>query len=115
MLYLVTVEIKKLPDIPVKDFFGYVIKEWEYFLRMEKRGRVLAGGKLAGRRGAAAIFDVDANSEIEEMITHLPLFPFFTDIEVTPLVEVEKSLTDAKRFYSLLSKKEEIEKKNAEK
>jgi len=67
----------------------------------------LGGGKLAGRRGAAAIFDVDSNAEIEEMVTRLPLFPFFTDIEITPLVDVEKSLTDAKRFHTLLEKKEE--------
>lgn len=107
MLFLVKVEIKKLPDIPVKDFFGFVIKEWEYFMRMKKRGRVLGGGKLAGRRGAAAIFEAETNGEIEEMITRLPLFPFFTDIEVTPLVEVEKSLTDAKRFYTLLEKKDQ--------
>ena len=106
MLFLVKVEIKKLPDISVKDFFGFVIKEWEYFMRMKKRGRVLGGGKLAGRRGAAAIFEVDSNEEVEEMVTRLPLFPFFTDIEITPLVDVEKSLTDAKRFYSLLEKKE---------
>ena len=108
MLFLVKVEIKKLPDISVKDFFGFVIKEWEYFMRMKKRGRVLGGGKLAGRRGAAAIFEVDSNQEVEEMVTRLPLFPFFTDIEITPLVDVEKSLIDAKRFYSLLEKKDEV-------
>ena len=106
MLFLVKVEIKKLPDISVKDFFGFVIKEWEYFMRMKKRGKVLGGGKLAGRRGAAAVFDADSNEEMEEIVTRLPLFPFFTDIEVTPLAEVEKSLTDAKRFYSLLERKE---------
>lgn len=105
MLFLVKVEIKKLPDIPVADFFGFVVKEWEYFMRMKKRGRVIGGGKLAGRRGAAAIFEADSNEELEGIITRLPLFPFFTDIEVTPLVDVEKSLTEAKRFHSLLLKK----------
>ena len=42
MLFLLKVEIKKLPDIPVKDFLGFVVKEWEYFIRMSKRGRILA-------------------------------------------------------------------------
>ncbi len=109
MLFLVKVEIKKLPDIPVKDFFGFVIKEWEYFMRMKKRGKVLGGGKLAGRRGAAAIFEADSNEEIEGMVTRLPLFPFFTDIEITPLAEVETSLTEAKRFYTLLDKKDKAD------
>ena len=48
MLFLLKVEIKKIPDIPIKDFFGFIIKEWEYFIRMKKRGKILAGGKLAG-------------------------------------------------------------------
>ena len=47
MLFLLKVQIKKIPDMPVKDFLGYVVKEWEYFIRMRKRGRILAGGKLA--------------------------------------------------------------------
>lgn len=104
MLFLVKVEIKKLPDIPVKDFFGYVIKEWEYFMRMKKRGKILGGGKLAGKRGAAAIFEAESNEELENIVTKLPLFPFFTDIEITPLVETEKALIEAKRLHTLLNK-----------
>ncbi len=69
MIFLLKVEIKKLPDIPVKDFLGFVVKEWEYFIRMSKRGRILAGGKLAGSRGAAAIIEADSN---EECMAELP-------------------------------------------
>jgi muconolactone D-isomerase len=56
MLFLLKVEIKKIPDIPIKDFFGFIIKEWEYFIRMKKRGKILAGGKLAGSRGACRYY-----------------------------------------------------------
>lgn len=102
MIFLVKVEIKKLPDIPVKEFLGFVIKEWEYFMRMKKRGKIIGGGKLAGKRGAAAIFEADSNEELEEIVTRLPLFPFFTDIEITPLVEVEKAIVATTRMHSLL-------------
>lgn len=102
MLFLVKVEIEKLPQIPTRSFFELLIKEWEYYERMKKRGKVLAGGKLAGRRGAAAIFDADSSEEIEAIVTKLPLFPFFTKIEITPLVPQEKALLDAKRMYHLV-------------
>ena len=102
MIFLLKVEIKKLPDIPVKDFLGFVVKEWEYFIRMGKRGRILAGGKLAGSRGAAAIIEADSNEDLDQIGTNLPLFPFFTDIEITPLVPTDKALTDVKRIHSMM-------------
>ncbi len=108
MLFLVKVEIEQLPKIPMKEFFGLVIKEWEYFERMKKRGKVLAGGKLAGRRGAAAIFDAENNEEIEKIVVQLPLFPYFTNIEITPLVPQQKALQDTKRMYELIKRAESI-------
>jgi len=82
--------------------FGFVVKEWEYFMRMKKRGKILAGGKLSGNRGTAAIFGADSNEELDQIVTNLPLFPFFTDIEITPLVPTEKALLDVKRIHSLM-------------
>ena len=102
MLFLLKVEIKQMPQMPVKDFLGYVIKEWEYFSRFQRRGKIIAGGKLAGKRGAAAIIDAESNEEMDEIVSKLPLFPFFSDIEITPLVSMEKTLTDTKRIYSLM-------------
>ena len=40
--------------------------------------------------------------EMEEIVSKLPLFPFFTDIEITPLVPMDKALLDTKRIHSLL-------------
>ena len=44
MLFLLKVEVKQMPQMPVKDFLGYVIKEWEYFSRYQRRGKIVAGG-----------------------------------------------------------------------
>lgn len=107
MLFLLKVEIEKFPDISAKDFFGYVVKEWEYFMRMEKRGKILGGGKLAGKRGAVAIIEADSNEELDGIVIKLPLYPFFTNIEVTPLVDAQAAYTDAKRFHILLSAKKD--------
>ena len=102
MLFLVKVEIENLPQMPIRNFFELLIKEWEYYERMKKKGKVLAGGKLAGRRGAAAIFDAESCEEIEEIIVKLPLFPLFTKVEITPLVPQEKALQDARRMFQLV-------------
>ncbi len=102
MLFLLKVEVKQMPQMPVKDFLGYVIKEWEYFSRYQRRGKIVAGGKLSGRRGAAAIIDAESNEEVEDIVAKLPLFPFFTDIEITPLVPMEKALQDTMRIHSLM-------------
>ena len=80
MLFLLKVEIKKLPDIPVKDFLGVVVKEWEYFIRMSKRGRILAGGKMAGSRGAAAIIEVDTNEDLDQLVScYQQIFTFLNE------------------------------------
>ncbi len=71
-------------------------------MMMKKRSKILAGGKLAGNRGTAAIFEADSNEELDQIVTNLPLFPFFTDIEITPLVSTEKTLLDVKRIHSFM-------------
>jgi muconolactone D-isomerase len=98
MLYLVQFEVLEVPSIPREDFLDLIKREWEYFLRFQRKGKVLAGGSLAGRRGAVAIFDVEDNDEIEDIISNLPLFAYLNRIEVTPLIDIEKALADTKRM-----------------
>ncbi len=98
MLYLVQFEILQVPSIPREDFLDLLKREWEYFLRFQRKGKVLAGGSLAGRRGAVAVFDVEDNDEIEDIISNLPLFAYINRIEVTPLIGIEKALADTQRM-----------------
>jgi muconolactone D-isomerase len=102
MLFLVQFEILHVPTIPREDFLDLLGREWEYFLRFKRKGKVLAGGSLAGRRGAVAIFDVEDNDEVEDIITNLPLFPYLNRIEVTPLVDIDKALSDTKRMQRVV-------------
>ena len=55
MLFLLKVEVKQMPQMSVKDFLEYVIKEWEYFALFQRRGKILAGGEISGRKGAVRI------------------------------------------------------------
>ena len=49
MLFLLKVEIKQMPQMPVKDFLGYVIKEWEYFFTFPTAGKD-SGRRQTGRQ-----------------------------------------------------------------
>jgi muconolactone delta-isomerase len=49
-----------------------------------------------------AIFDVEDNDELEDIIANLPLFPYLNRIEVTPLVDIDKALSDTKRMQRVV-------------
>jgi len=106
MLFLLKVEVEQLPSgMTGQDFLTVVQKEWTVFSRLERKGRVLAGGKLVGRRGAAAIVNAESQVDMERMVAGLPLFPYFTKIEVTPLLSSEEALADVKKMLALMGSK----------
>ena len=102
MLFLLEVEVEDPLAQEPKDFLETVIAEWRYYARLQQRGKVLAGGKLAGRRGAAAIFDVESNAEMDRLVSGLPLHRHFSRIRVTPLQAPEEALADAERLRKML-------------
>lgn len=109
MLFLLKVEVTKLPaHISVSEFLSAVTREWEYFQRLERRGKVLAGGKMTGRRGAVAIVDAASAEEMETIVDNLPLFPYFDSIEVLPLVPSSRAYTDVKRLANMVALKEKV-------
>lgn len=103
MLFLLEVEVEDPLPVPPAEFLQSVVAEWDMFLRLQQRGKVLAGGKLAGRRGAAAMFEVADAAEMDRIVTALPLFRWFSRIRVTPLVPAVDALADARRFLKLSS------------
>lgn len=107
MLFFLKVEVTKLPaHIPVSEFLATVAHEWEYFERLERRGKVLAGGKMTGRRGAIAIVEAASAEEMESIVDNLPLFPYFDSIEVLPLVPSSRAYSDVKRLSKMVALKE---------
>lgn len=98
MLFLVEVEVEQMPAIPLNDFLDLVVQEWELVQRLKRTGKVQAAGKLAGRRGAVAIFNVESLGEVDDFITRLPLFQYFTKIMVAPLSSPEEAAVQARRL-----------------
>ena len=103
MLFLLKVEVEQLPaGMTGQDFLRVVQKEWAVFSRYERKGKILGGGKLVGRRGAAAIVNAESPAEMEKIVAQLPLFPYFTKIEVTPLLSSEEALADVNKMLALI-------------
>lgn len=109
MLFCVRVEIEKPPGIELGALLAAVEREWRMVSSLMRRGKVVAGGKISGRRGAVAIFDVASADELDTILGRLPLFPYFSRIEIVPLVSATTALLSArrkKRLFMLLGRKE---------
>jgi len=101
MLFYVKGESTGVPPLPPDQVYELVVKEWETIISYKQKGKILAGGALAGRRGGCAIFDVDSIDEIHTLISQMPLFPFI-QWEIIPLISSEYALEKAKQALSEL-------------
>ncbi len=109
MLFCVRVEIEKPPGIGLGALLDAVEREWRMVSSLMRRGKVLAAGKISGKRGAIAIFDVTSSDELDTILGRLPLFPYFTRIDITPLVSPTTALLSSrrrKRLFTLLGRGE---------
>ncbi|KAA3605175.1 MAG: hypothetical protein DWQ01_21535 [Planctomycetota bacterium] len=101
MLFLLEVEVEHPPSGSMVKFLERVVQEWDAFQRLQDRGKILAGGKLSGRRGAAAILQVRGPEDADLLVASLPLFPHFTRISLTPLVDAEEARGNARRLLAV--------------
>jgi len=99
MLVLFKGEAKGVPPIPPKDFFELSTKQVESLNSYKERGKILAGGIIAGRKGSYAIFDVDSIEELQGLVAQTPMYPFI-EVELTPLISYELAIETAKKLAS---------------
>jgi muconolactone D-isomerase len=95
LLFYVKGEMAGSVPLPAAEWLPIIVKNWETILQLGEEGKIVAGGKLAGRRGECAIFDVGSPDELDDLVRHLPLFPFL-EWEVVPLRAVEDALESVK-------------------
>ncbi len=99
MLFLFKGEVKGLPSIPLEQFFEISGKQVEILNSYKQKGKILAGGIIAGRKGSYAIFEVDSNEELQGLIAQTPMYPFI-EVELIPLVSYEVAVETAKKLAS---------------
>ncbi|MDV7394905.1 muconolactone Delta-isomerase family protein, partial [Arthrospira platensis SPKY1] len=78
MKYLVTMELgQPLPESPqglLHHVEDVVIPSHEMLLKLEKEGKILAGGDMSGRRGSVLILEADSNAEVSQILATMPLW-----------------------------------------
>jgi len=108
MLFYVRVEIENAPPVATITLLNLIEREWLMVARLMRRGKVLAAGKMSGHRGAVAIFNVASTEELDATLGRLPLFQYFTRIEIAPLVHPTTALVASrrrKRLFGLFSER----------
>ena len=71
-------------------------REKQRFQEMQRVGKWRHIWRVVGRYANVSIFDVESNSELHDILTSLPLFPFM-EMKVTPLCRHPSSLHDDDR------------------
>jgi len=93
MKYLVTMELSdSLPEAPeglVRHIENVVIPSHETLMKLEKEGKILAGGDMSGRRGSVMILEAASNAEVSQILATLPLWAT-QKTEVIPLESFEE-------------------------
>jgi len=93
MKYLVTMKMgQTLPENPeglLRHAEGVVIPSHEMFMKLEREGKILAGGDMSGRRGSAMILEAASNAEVSRILAEIPLW-VGQETEVIPLESFEE-------------------------
>jgi muconolactone delta-isomerase len=100
MLFLIIVEIKGAIPFPIEEYLQRVIRELEICLMYQKKGNILAGGQLSGRKGMCAIVKAESNEELFRLTS---LFPFFhyAEWQIHPLTDFESALKYMKKITAV--------------
>jgi muconolactone D-isomerase len=61
-------------------------EEWKRSQDLYETGIMLRIWRKANAKGAVAVWDIPSLESLNENIRKMPLYPYFSDIRVTPLV-----------------------------
>lgn len=101
MLFLVRAEVASIPRDGIDELLERVVEEWEMVTAWVESGHIKACGKLAGRSGAVAIFEVPDWETMDEIAARLPLARYFDRLQIEPLIPASDALERARRRRDL--------------
>lgn len=93
MLFQVEMTVKLPPDMPAERATEIKATEKAYSQELQRAGKWRHLWRVAGSYANVSIFDVEDNAELQELISHLPLFPYM-EISVKPLCRHPSSIRD---------------------
>ena len=84
MLTMVEMDVRIPLDFDKEEADRLKAREKERFQELQRVGKWRHIWRVIGRYANVSIFDVESNSELHDILTSLPLFPFM-EMKVTPL------------------------------
>jgi len=101
MLYLVNTELSgQYPVLPA-EWMELVMKTLEYISTQKQQGKIVLHGAFVGRHGGIIVWDVDSNTELQALLTQMPLWPF-VECEIIPMLSTEEVQESAKRAQAAI-------------
>ena len=91
MLFKVEMKVNIPHDIPADVIADIKTREKAYAQELQTQGKWRHLWRVAGSYANVSIFDVADNTELQDLISALPLFPYM-DISVTPLCRHPSSI-----------------------
>ena len=91
MLTMVEMDVRIPLGFDKEEADGLKAREKERFQELQRVGKWRHIWRVVGRYANVSIFDVESNSELHDILTSLPLFPFM-EMKVTPLCRHPSSL-----------------------
>ena len=96
MLTMVEMDVRIPLDFDKEEADRLKAREKERFQELQRVGKWRHIWRVIGRYANVSIFDVESNSELHDILTSLPLFPFM-EMKVTPVCRHPSSLDDDDR------------------
>ncbi|WP_322025575.1 muconolactone Delta-isomerase [Burkholderia sp. BCC1977] len=93
MLFHVRMDVNLPADMPAEVADEIKTREKAYSQDLQRSGKWRHIWRIAGEYANYSVFDVSGNTELHEILTGLPLFPYMK-ISVTPLCRHPSSIRD---------------------
>ncbi|MBK1780238.1 muconolactone Delta-isomerase family protein [Advenella sp. WQ 585] len=91
MLYCVMMDVNVPADIDPAELAKLREAEKNRAIEMQKSGKFVHLWRVAGRPANISIFDCESNDELHDLLSSLPMFPYFS-IKVVPLAKHPSSI-----------------------
>ena len=93
MLFQVEMTVKLPTDMPAEQVAKIKATEKAYSQDLQHQGKWRHLWRVAGSYSNVSIFDVKDNTELQELVSNLPLFPYM-EINVKPLCRHPSSVRE---------------------
>ena len=91
MLFKVEMKVNLPVDMPAETADAIKAREKAYAQELQQQGKWRHLWRVAGSYANVSVFDVADNTELHDLISGLPLFPYM-EISVTPLCRHPSSI-----------------------